>query len=106
MKIVIDIPDKDYEELKDGHISFSILKVMQNGTPLPKDMQRFDEQTMATAFAYAHYHRVYGIDVTEKWNTATQQSANLEQAYRKGYYDAVERMMALNREGAKNESNN
>ena len=36
MQIVIDIPDKDYEKLKDGHISFSILNVMQNGTPLPK----------------------------------------------------------------------
>lgn len=36
MQIVIDIPDNDYEKLKDGHISFSILEAMQNGTPLPK----------------------------------------------------------------------
>lgn len=34
MRILIDIPDKDYEKLKDGHIPFSILNVMQNGTPL------------------------------------------------------------------------
>ena len=35
MKLIIDIPDKDYEKLKDGHIPFSILDVMQNGTPIP-----------------------------------------------------------------------
>ena len=35
MKLIIDVPDKDYEKLKDGHIPFSILDVMQNGTPIP-----------------------------------------------------------------------
>ena len=34
MKIIIDIPDNDYEKIKDGHIPFSILDVMQNGIPL------------------------------------------------------------------------
>ena len=34
MKLIIDIHDKDYEKLKDGHIPFSILDVMQNGTPI------------------------------------------------------------------------
>lgn len=34
MKVIIDIPDKDYEKLKDGHIPFSILDIMQNGIPL------------------------------------------------------------------------
>jgi len=35
MKLIIDIDDKDYEKLKDGHIPlFSILDVIQNGTPL------------------------------------------------------------------------
>lgn len=36
MKLIIDIPDKDYEKLKDGHIPFSILDVMQDGMPLDK----------------------------------------------------------------------
>lgn len=36
IELVIKVPDKDYEKLKDGHIPFSILDVMQNGTPLPK----------------------------------------------------------------------
>ena len=36
MKLIIDIPDKDYEKLKDGHIPFSILDVMQDGILLDK----------------------------------------------------------------------
>ena len=36
MKLIIDIDDKDYEKLKDGHIPFSILDVVQNGAVLPK----------------------------------------------------------------------
>lgn len=35
MKLIIDIDDKDYEKLKDGHIPlFSILDVIQNSIPL------------------------------------------------------------------------
>lgn len=37
MKLIINIDDKDYEELKDGHIPlFSILDVIQNSTPFDK----------------------------------------------------------------------
>lgn len=36
MKLIINILDKDYEKLKDGHIPFSILDVVQNGIPLDK----------------------------------------------------------------------
>ena len=35
MKLIIDIPNKDYEKLKDGYIPFSILDVIQNGIPIP-----------------------------------------------------------------------
>ena len=42
MKVIIDIPDKDYEKLKDGHIPFSILDVMQNGTPIPDNATNGD----------------------------------------------------------------
>ena len=47
MKLIIDIPDKDYEKLKDGHIPFSILDVIQNGTPIPDNATVCDiEQIM------------------------------------------------------------
>lgn len=42
MKLIIEIPDKDYEKLKDGHIPFSILDVMQNGTPIPDNATNGD----------------------------------------------------------------
>ena len=43
MKLIIDIPDKDYEKLKDGHIPFSILDVMQDGIPLDKIKAEIEE---------------------------------------------------------------
>ena len=42
MKLIIDIPNKDYEKLKDGHIPFSILDVIQNGTPIPDNATNGD----------------------------------------------------------------
>ena len=36
MQIVIDIHEKDYQSIKNGHIPFSILDVIMRGTPLPK----------------------------------------------------------------------
>lgn len=38
MKLIIDIDDKDYEKLKDGHIPFRILDVIQNGMPWVEDL--------------------------------------------------------------------
>ena len=34
--LVIKIPEKDYQLMKDGHIPFNVLDVIMNGTPLPK----------------------------------------------------------------------
>ena len=42
MKLIIDINDKDYEKLKDGHIPFNILDVIQNGTPIPDNATNGD----------------------------------------------------------------
>ena len=36
MKIVIDIEEKDYQSIKNGHIPFSVLDVLMKGTLLPK----------------------------------------------------------------------
>lgn len=51
MEIVIKIDEKDYQSLKDGHISFSVLDVIMNGTILPKGHGRLidaDELTEST----------------------------------------------------------
>jgi hypothetical protein len=44
MKLIINIDDKDYKKLKDGHIPFSILDVIQNGTPLDLIRAEIDRQ--------------------------------------------------------------
>lgn len=36
MKIVIDIDEKDYQSMKNGHIPFSVFDVLMSGTPLPE----------------------------------------------------------------------
>ena len=101
MKLIIDIPEEEYKKrelgLFFGCYSTKLDEVICKGMPLPKDMEQFDERTMATAFAYAHYMMMLGVNITEKWDTVTQQSANLEQAYRKGYYDGIEKTIALHR---------
>lgn len=42
-----------------------------------------------TAYLYAVNYIAYGEDVTKEWSTAIQQTRALDQAYRKGYYDAT-----------------
>ena len=112
MKLIVDIPEETVNEIKDNamfaediasNIRWNVTGAIVNGIPLPEDMQQFEETTLTVAFAYARYLTMYGVNVTAKWNTATEQSAKLEQAYRKGYYDATEKMMALNR-GNENEN--
>ena len=36
MQIVIEIHEKDYQSMKNGHIPYSVLSTIINGTPLPK----------------------------------------------------------------------
>lgn len=36
MQIVIDIHEKDYQSIKNGHISFSMLDAIMKGKPLPE----------------------------------------------------------------------
>lgn len=48
-------------------------------------------QTLQIAYLYAKNYSEYGEDVTRTWVTVTQNASALEKAYRKGYYDALER---------------
>ena len=64
MKVIIDIPDKDYEKLKDGHIPFSILDVMQNGTPIPDNATVCDIEDIKADIEAARYGLINdGLDV-------------------------------------------
>lgn len=68
----------DYETMKE-----------KNYAAMEEEMKQFDHQILNLAYLYAKSLTSYGVDVTEKWETATEQSANLEKAYRKGFYEGV-----------------
>ena len=59
---------------------------------LIEELSKMPPMVIATAYLHALNYTLYGEDVTEKWVTATQQAAILEKAYRKGYYDAMQRL--------------
>lgn len=44
-----------------------------------------DENVLQVAIMYAENYLKYGVDITEKWNTATKQKWSLERAERYGY---------------------
>ena len=55
------------------------------------ELSKMPPMVIATAYLHAINYTVYGVDITEKWITATQNASALEKAYRKGYYDALQR---------------
>lgn len=58
---------------------------------LIEELSKMPPMVIATAYLHAINYTLYGVDVTEKWLTATQQAFALESAHRKGYYDAMQR---------------
>lgn len=56
------------------------------------ELSKMPPKVIATAYLHAINYTLYGVDVTEKWETATQNAAALDIAYRKGYYDALQRL--------------
>ena len=55
------------------------------------ELSKMPPMVIATAYLHAINYTLYGEDVTKKWLTATQNASALEKAYRKGYYDALQR---------------
>lgn len=43
------------------------------------------ENILSVALVYAQYFTKYGIDVTQPWTTATEQSAAMNEAYKRGF---------------------
>ena len=64
------------------------------------ELLKFPPMVIETALLYAINYTLYGEDVTEKWLTATEQAAILEKAYRKGYYNAMQRQVESEEENA------
>lgn len=62
---------------------------------LIEKMSKMPPMVIETAYLHALNYTMYGVSVTEKWLTATQNAYNLEEAYRKGYDDAMQRQKEL-----------
>lgn len=54
------------------------------------ELSKMPHRVISIAYLHALNYTTYGVDVTEKWLTATQQANALERSYRKGYYDALQ----------------
>lgn len=55
------------------------------------ELSKMSPMVIETAYLHAINYTLFGVDVTEKWETATQNASALEKAYREGYYDALQR---------------
>ena len=61
------------------------------------ELSKMPPMVIATAYLHAVNYTLYGVDVTEKWETATQNASALEKAYREGYYDALQKQAKVRR---------
>lgn len=50
MQIFIDIHEKDYQSMKNGHIPFSVLDVLMKGTPLKDWLSTFNTDSATECF--------------------------------------------------------
>lgn len=50
---------------------------------------------LALALVYAYNYKTYGVDVTQAWDTATQNCVALERSYIKGVKDTKEELYKI-----------
>lgn len=57
---------------------------------LIEELSKMPYRVISLAYLHALNYTTYGVDVTEKWITATQQADALARSYRAGYHDALQ----------------
>lgn len=60
-----------------------------------EELAKEDLQVLSLAYVYATNLHMYGEDVTKAICSATENTAMMEKAYRKGYHDAMSRMSRM-----------
>ena len=60
---------------------------------LLEELAKENLQVLALAYVYAKNMYLYGEDVTKACYSAVENVSMLEKAYRKGYYDAMNKIM-------------
>jgi hypothetical protein len=89
--VTLKVESEDESERKHGSISKEEIEKYET-KKLIDELLKMPPMVIETAYLYAINHKMYGEDVTEKWLTATQNSRNLELAYREGYHDVLQKM--------------
>lgn len=74
------------------------VNVKINKDAIIEEMKNTDNMAFVSAYLYAINAIKYGVDVLEKWDTAERNSANLEKAYVKGYYEGLKGISAIKAE--------
>lgn len=57
------------------------------------ELSKMPPMVIMMAYQYAISYYLYGVDIRQEWTTVTQNTSALEKAYRKGYYDALQRQI-------------
>lgn len=105
IELIIKIPKEKFRMITNkmycGIYDSELYKAIETATILPEDCKamkfivdellKMPPMVIETAYLYAKNYVMYGENVTEKWLTAIQNTSILEKAYRKGYYDALQR---------------
>lgn len=78
-------------EIKEESKSKEKQKQKYKSKQLLDELSKMPPMVIATAYLHAINYTLYGVDVTEKWLTATQNAYALEKAWQKGFNDAMER---------------
>ena len=69
---------------------------------LLKELETAPDDVLALAYLHSLNYTMFGVDITEKWETATQNMAQMQKAYEKGYRDACKMQSYLeNRDALK-----
>jgi hypothetical protein len=69
---------------------------------LLKQLETAPDEVLALAYLHSLNYTMFGVEITEKWQTAVQNSAQMQKAYEKGYRDACKMQFYLeNRDALK-----
>jgi len=63
----------------------AVMKNLNRKKSLISSLTELDDRLLLLALLYAHGLIDFGVDVTKEYNTATANTALVEEAYRRGY---------------------
>ena len=89
-RILKALDQEETQSSSNEFFNFDAPMVKNSEKQLIDELSKMALMVIETAYLHALNYTLYGVDVTEKWVTATQNASALEKAHRKGYYDALQ----------------